>query len=76
MILYKCPKGNKEKQKGGIKLNKYLLDYEIKSKGMTRQEVAEVLGMQRSTLYRKMNGVTEFIQSEIEGTPKGCFFRV
>jgi DNA-binding XRE family transcriptional regulator len=34
--------------------------------GLTREEVAKILGINRSTLLRKLNGDKEFSRSEIQ----------
>jgi len=38
----------------------------IVAKGETQSDAARVMGMNPSTLYRKMTGVSDFYRSEIE----------
>lgn len=40
--------------------------YEMNKQGITPTEVAEKLGITRVTLYRKMNGESDFYRNEIE----------
>lgn len=47
-------------------MDRYLLEYEIKCRGMTIQEVCKHIGMSPSTYYKKVRGVSEFTQSEIQ----------
>lgn len=47
-------------------MNAALLEYELKKKGMKKEELCEALGMSRSAFYRKMNGISEFTLSEIQ----------
>lgn len=47
-------------------MDRYLLEYEIKRRGMTIQEVCKHIGMSLSTYYRKVRGTSEFTQSEIQ----------
>ncbi len=39
----------------------------IKDKGLRMQTVAEAMGIDRTTLYRKLNGGPEFTLREIQG---------
>ena len=63
-------------------MNKILLEYEMKKKGVTIEELCNVLGISRSAFYRKCNGKSEFTRSEIQEivdyldleTPVGIFF--
>ena len=64
-------------------MNKALLEYEIKSHGLTIGEMCKQLGISRSAFYRKCVGTSEFTQGEIQKivdilkleTPVGIFFR-
>ncbi len=47
-------------------MNAALLEYELKRRGMKKEELCEALGMSRSAFYRKMNGISEFTLSEIQ----------
>lgn len=47
-------------------MNKALLEYEMKRKGVTAYKLSEVLGIDRSTFSKKCNGQSEFKQSEIQ----------
>lgn len=63
-------------------MDKYKLEYEIKSRGLTQEEFCKAIGMSRSAFSRKMRGDTEFTRSEIEKivqylqleSPMGIFF--
>lgn len=47
-------------------MNKALLEYEMKRKGITAYKLSEVIGIDRSTFSKKCNGQSEFKQSEIQ----------
>lgn len=47
-------------------MNSALLEYEMKIKGINKEELAAKLGMSRSALYRKMNGTSEFTLTEVQ----------
>ena len=47
-------------------MNKYKLEYEMKSQGITVGKLCEDLKISRSAFYRKCNGISEFTQSEIQ----------
>ena len=47
-------------------MDKALLEYHMKVKGVTRKEMCSKLGIDHSTFYRKCNGKSEFTQSEIQ----------
>ena len=47
-------------------MDKALLEYEMKKKGVTIEKMCEVIGISRSAFYRKCNGTSEFTQSEIK----------
>lgn len=51
-------------------MNRYLLEYEIKSKNMTVKEFYKKLGISSSAYYKKVSGRSEFTQSEILKTIK------
>ncbi len=63
-------------------MNKALLEYEMKKRGVSIAKICEILGISRSAFYRKCNGISEFTQSEIQKivdfleleTPVGIFF--
>lgn len=46
--------------------DKYKFLGKIKEKGKTVQEVADFLGINVTTLYRKMNGESDFFREEIQ----------
>ena len=47
-------------------MNKALLEYEMKRRGINATQMAEYLGIDRSTFSKKCNGQSEFKQSEIQ----------
>ncbi len=47
-------------------LNGALLEYEMKRKKISATEMARMLGIGRSTFWKKSHGHTEFRQSEID----------
>lgn len=49
----------------GVALNKYMLLAEIKLKGLSMGEFLKRIQMLRGTWSKKINGVSEFRQSEI-----------
>ena len=63
-------------------LDKFKLEYEMKSRGITIEKMCSDLHMSRSAFYRKCNGITQFTQSEIQSivdyigldSPMGIFF--
>ena len=63
-------------------MNKYKLEYEMKTRGITVNELCSAIDMSRSAFYRKCNGISEFTQSEIQNivdyigldSPMGIFF--
>ena len=63
-------------------VDRYKLEYEIKSRGITVEKFCDDIGMSRSAYYRKCNGVSEFTQGEIQTivkylglkSPMGIFF--
>lgn len=46
-------------------MDKLKLEYEIKKKGFTINEVCKMIGISRSAFYRKCNGTSEFTHGEI-----------
>ena len=63
-------------------MDKYKLEYEMKSRGITIERMCAELHISRSAFYRKCNGISEFTQSEIQkivdyiglDSPMGVFF--
>ena len=63
-------------------VDKYKLEYEIKSRGITIEKMCSDIHMSRSAFYRKCNGITQFTQGEIQSivdyleldSPMGIFF--
>ena len=63
-------------------MNKALLEYEMKRKGISIGEMCRHLGISRSAFYRKCNEQSQFTQGEIQmivdyldlETPVGIFF--
>ncbi len=63
-------------------MDKLRLQYEIKRNGYTIDSFCEAFGRNKSTLYRKLNGKSEFTRSEIQKMikllhleqPMGIFF--
>ena len=47
-------------------MDKLLLEYTIKSKGHTIAEFCNAIGIAKSTYYKKVRGVSEFNQEEIQ----------
>lgn len=63
-------------------MDKYKLEYEMKSRGITIEKLCNDIHMSRSAFYRKCNGITQFTQGEIQSivdyigldSPMGIFF--
>ena len=63
-------------------MDKALLEYEMKKRGVSIADMCAELGCSRSAFYRKCNGISEFTQSEIQAivdylgleSPVGIFF--
>ena len=63
-------------------MDKALLEYEMKKKGVSIADMCEKLDCSRSAFYRKCNGISEFTHSEIQAivdflgldSPVGIFF--
>ena len=47
-------------------MNKALLEYKMRERGVSIKEMCSVLGISRSAFYRKCNGISEFTLSEIQ----------
>ena len=70
------------RKKGGTELDKYKLEYEMKSRGITIEKLCADIHMSRSAFYRKCNGLSQFTQGEIQSivdyigldSPMGIFF--
>ena len=64
-------------------MDKALLEYEMKKRGVSISDMCAKLGCSRSAFYRKCNGISEFTQSEIQAiidyldldSPVGIFFK-
>lgn len=48
-------------------MDRYKLEYEIKSRGKTVENLCTAIGISRSAYYRKVKGCSEFTQGEIRG---------
>lgn len=46
--------------------NKLLFKAKVVSKGMTLKDIADYLGINNATLYRKMSGKSDFYRDEIQ----------
>lgn len=63
-------------------MDKYRLEYEMKSRHVTAEKMCEDLGISRSAFYRKCNGITQFTLKEMTeiveylglSSPMGIFF--
>lgn len=63
-------------------MDRYKLEYEMKSRGITIEKMCKDLKISRSAFYRKCRGLSEFTQGEIQkivdylglDTPMGIFF--
>lgn len=63
-------------------MNKYKLEYEMKTRGITVEKLCKEIGISRSAFYRKCNGKSEFTINEIQKivdyigleSPMGIFF--
>lgn len=47
-------------------LNKNLFRAKCAEKGVTLEQVARIIGVNQATLYRKLNGKSEFTRNEIQ----------
>jgi len=64
MLLFTCV--NASEEGGENMLNKDALVEKIKENDMTLESFATELGINYSTLYRKLNGESDFTRSEIQ----------
>lgn len=64
MLLFTCV--NASEEGGENMLNKDALVEKIKENDMTFESFATELGINYSTLYRKLNGESDFTRSEIQ----------
>lgn len=63
-------------------MDRFKLEYEMKSRGITTEKMCKDLKISRSAFYRKCRGKSEFTQSEIQAivdylgleSPMGIFF--
>ena len=63
-------------------MNRFRLEYEMKSRGASVANLCDAVGMSRSAFYRKCAGLSEFTAGEIQKiidfldikTPMGIFF--
>lgn len=63
-------------------MDRYKLQYEMKKRGVTVEKLCEVIGINKTTFYRKVKGISEFTQGEIQtivdylnlDSPMGIFF--
>ena len=63
-------------------MDKAKLRYEMEKRQIKQSELCGALGMSKSAFYRKINGISEFTQSEIQkivdylelDSPVGIFF--
>ena len=63
-------------------MNRYMLEYEMKKRGVKISDLCKALNISRSAYYRKCRGISEFTQSEIQrivdflnlDSPMGIFF--
>lgn len=63
-------------------MDRFLLEYYMKSKGITKQQLCDNIKMSRTAFYRKTHGISEFTLSEINAilnyleldNPMGIFF--
>lgn len=54
------------KDTGGNEMDALKLKYVIQSHGYSVEEISKKLGISRTAFYRKCNGKSEFVQSEIQ----------
>ena len=79
MYLESVPKDTNE---GGNNMDKLKLEYEMKKRGVSVDDLCNAVGISRSAYYRKVNGKSEFTQGEIQkivdylglSSPMGIFF--
>lgn len=46
-------------------MDKYKLDYEMRRRHITTEQLCQATGMSRSAFYRKRNGISEFTVGEV-----------
>lgn len=64
-------------------MDRYKLEYEMKSRGVTIEKLCKDLHISRSAFYRKCRGISEFSLSEIQAiidyldlkSPMSIFFK-
>ena len=56
-----------QEKEGETMFDRDRFNREVKSNGLRMQTVAEAMGIDRTTLYRKLNGGPDFTLSEIQG---------
>lgn len=69
-------------RKEGTGLDKYRLEYEMKKRKVSQEELCKAINVSRSAFYRKCNGASEFTLGEIQAivdylgldSPMGIFF--
>lgn len=82
MVIYKCHLRHRMRRLEARILDKYKLEYEMKSRGISVGELCSAVNISRSAFYRKCNGLSEFTQGEIQNivdylglqSPMGIFF--
>ena len=47
-------------------MNRNLLEAKLKEKGSNVAEISKIIGVEPSTLYRKLSGQSDFFRKEIE----------
>lgn len=63
-------------------MDKFRLEYELKRRGFSVKDLCKIIGIDKSTYYRKCNGKSDFTQREIQvimkwlhlDTPMDIFF--
>ena len=58
-----CPERHYERR---VEMDRYKLEYDMKSKGVTVEELCKAIGMSKAAYYRKLKGRTEFTRGEIQ----------
>lgn len=64
-------------------MDKYKLEYEMKRRKVSQEQLCKEIGMSRSAFYRKCNEISEFTQGEIQAivdylgldSPMGIFLK-
>ncbi len=65
MWYYKVTETQLAKGRSGKMFNELEFRHEIAKKGKTLQDIATLLGISKVTLYRKINGESDFYRLEI-----------